>query len=65
MRALRLKDQIDFFSSLNSRDRVGEDGLLSSQVLTPVDWSILTQIADGLALFDEVTLDLQSFAQDA
>jgi hypothetical protein len=64
-RALRLKDNLDVFCSLNTRDRIGDEGLLSSQILTPVDWVVLTQIAAGLALFEEVTIDLQGFAKDA
>jgi hypothetical protein len=41
-RALRLKDNLDVFCSLNTRDRIGDEGLLSSQILTPVDWVVLT-----------------------
>jgi hypothetical protein len=41
-RALRLKDNLDVFCSLNTRDRISDEGLLSSQILTPVDWVVLT-----------------------
>ena len=65
VRALSLRQQIDYFCYQNRSIKENDDGLKSDQVLTPEDWSILSQLADGLKIFHTATITLEGYAKDA
>jgi hypothetical protein len=44
---------------------VNDDGLKLEQLLTPEDWSILSQLADGLKIFHTATIALEGYAKNA
>jgi|SRR5271163_624960 len=64
-RALQLKDHMDYFCYNNTRKKGNDDGLLEAQLLTSDDWSILQQMNEALAIFEDATMRLQGRAKDA
>ncbi|MGH2638576.1 MAG: hypothetical protein ACRDF4_04745 [Rhabdochlamydiaceae bacterium] len=65
VRALFLRQQIDYYCYQNRSIKDGDDGLKPDQTLTPEDWLILTQLAEGLKVFHTATLALEGHAKDA
>lgn len=65
VRALSLRQQIDYFSFQNRSIRDNDGGLKPEQILTPEDWLILTQLAEGLQVFHTATVALEGYAKDA
>jgi hypothetical protein len=65
MRALSLRQHIDYFCYHNRSIKDHDDGLTPEQILTPEDWLILTQLADGLKVFHTATITLEGYAKEA
>lgn len=65
VRALLLRQHIDYFCYHHRSIKENDDGLHIEQMLTPDDWLILTQLAEGLKVFHTATIALEGQAKDA
>ncbi len=65
VRALLLRQHIDYFCYHHRSIKENDDGLKIEQMLTPEDWLILTQLAEGLKVFHTATIALEGHAKDA
>jgi len=63
-RALFLRQAIDYFSFQHSLSD-DKDKLLEQQLLNPIDWSILAQLADALKVFEAATIASEGHVKDA
>jgi hypothetical protein len=64
-RALELRAHIEFYIFHNKQVKASDDGFTTEQLLNTDDWAILTELADGLKVFDEATLALEGKARES
>ncbi len=65
VRALLLRQHINYFCYHHRSIKENDNGLKIEQMLTPEDWLILTQLAEGLNVFHTATITLEGHAKDA
>ena len=65
VRALLLRQHINYFCYHHRSIKENDNGLKIEQMLTPEDWLILTQLAEGLKVFHTATIALEGHAKDA